>query len=68
VLCSWDAKNHTWKLSEALRLAVVTVDWQRNNKTVFKSVNYAGYIGALTAIKPVCCYSCSSQVNTYKKA
>lgn len=48
----WDPKKHTWKLSEALRSAVITVDWQRKNKTVFKSVNYAGYVGVLTAVKP----------------
>ena len=53
VPCSWDPKKHTWKLSEALRSAVITVDWQRKNKTVFKSVNYAGYVGVLTAVKPV---------------
>jgi len=53
MLFSWDSKNHTWKLTEALKTAVITVDWQRKNKTVFKSVNYAGYIGILTAIKPV---------------
>jgi len=40
-------------MTEALRPAIITVDWQRKNKTVFKSVNYAGYIGILTAIKPV---------------
>jgi len=56
VLCSWDPKKHTWKLSEALRSAVITVDWQRKNKTVFKSVNYAGYVGILTAVKPVSFY------------
>ena len=54
VVCSWDPQNHTYKLSEALRAAVITVDWQRNNKTVFKSVHFAGYVGILTAIKPVC--------------
>jgi len=53
VLCSWDTRNHTWKLTEALRSSTITLDWQRKNKTVFKSVNYAGYIGVLTAIKPV---------------
>jgi len=53
VLCRWDPKNHTWELTEALRPAIITLDWQRNSRTVFKSVNYAGYIGILTAVKPV---------------
>jgi len=62
VLFSWDPVNHTWPLSDALRASIITVDWQRNNKTVFKSVNFAGYIGIITAIKPVgfCCHSSDS--------
>ncbi|KAH3838776.1 hypothetical protein DPMN_112191 [Dreissena polymorpha] len=51
--CSWDVKNRTWQLTDILRPAIVTLDWQRGGKTLFKSVNYAGYIGVLTAIKPV---------------
>jgi len=53
VVHSWELKNHTWEVTEALRPAIITLDWQQKNKTVFKSVNYAGYIGILTAIKPV---------------
>ncbi|KAH3838740.1 acid ceramidase-like [Dreissena polymorpha] len=48
----WDVKNRTWQLTDILRPAIVTLDWQRGGKTLFKSVNYAGYIGVLTAIKP----------------
>jgi len=53
VLFNRHSKNHTSPLPEALRPAVITVDWQRKNKTVFKSVNFAGHIGILTAVKPV---------------
>lgn len=49
----WDPKNHTWEVTEALLPAIITVDWQRKNRTIFKSVNFAGYIGIVTAIKPV---------------
>jgi len=52
----WDSKNHTWQVTEALRPAIITLDWQRKNKTVFKSVNFAGYIGIATAVKPVCSF------------
>ena len=52
-LCSWDAENHTWEVTEALRPSIITIDWQQKNRTVFKSVNFAGYIGIVTAIKPV---------------
>ena len=53
VIDSWDPQNHTWELTEALRPSVVNLNWQRSGKTVFKSVNFAGYIGILTAVKPV---------------
>jgi len=48
----WDIKNKTWSVTEMLRPLIVNLDWQRGGKTVFKSVNYAGYTGILTAIKP----------------
>ncbi|KAK7481951.1 hypothetical protein BaRGS_00026754 [Batillaria attramentaria] len=48
----WDVKNKTWEVTEALRPLVVNLDFQRGGKTVFKSVNFAGYIGILTALKP----------------
>ena len=59
LFCSWDPENHTWPLSEALRTSTIKIDWQRKNKTVFKSVNFAGYVSVLTAVKPVgcCCHS-----------
>uniref|UniRef100_A0A8C4NYP9 Acid ceramidase n=1 Tax=Dicentrarchus labrax TaxID=13489 RepID=A0A8C4NYP9_DICLA len=31
---------------------VVNLDFKRNNQTVFKSTNFAGYVGMLTGIKP----------------
>ncbi|RUS81319.1 hypothetical protein EGW08_010926 [Elysia chlorotica] len=48
----WDVKNRTWAITERLRPLIVNLDWQRGGKTVFKSVNYAGFVGILTAIKP----------------
>lgn len=45
-------KNHTWLTTEALRPLVVELDFQRGGKTVYKSVNFAGYIGVLTGMKP----------------
>lgn len=38
--------------TEALRPLVVELDFQRGGKTVYKSVNFAGYIGVLTGLKP----------------
>jgi len=47
----WNSSNHTWELTDALRPSLVNLDWQKGGQTVYKSVNYAGYIGILTAIK-----------------
>ncbi|XP_063314151.1 acid ceramidase [Pelobates fuscus] len=48
----WDVKNHTWAVTELLRPLVVNVKFQRNNKTVFVSTSFAGYVGMLTGMKP----------------
>lgn len=32
---------------------MVNLDFKKNNQTVFKSTNFAGYVGMLTGIKPV---------------
>ncbi|XP_061626519.1 acid ceramidase isoform X1 [Phyllopteryx taeniolatus] len=48
----WDVKNKSWVLSELLKPLVVNVDFKRNNRTVFKSTNFAGYVGMLTGVKP----------------
>jgi hypothetical protein len=34
-----------------LRNISIMVDFQRNNKTIYTTVNFAGYIGALTGIR-----------------
>lgn len=46
-------KNHSWIVSEKLKPLVVNLDFKRKNQTVFKSTNFAGYVGMLTGIKPV---------------
>lgn len=52
-LHSWDVKNKSWIISEKLKPLVVNLDFKRNNQTIFKSTNFAGYVGMLTGIKPV---------------
>lgn len=46
-------KNKSWIVSEKLKPLVVNLDFKRKNQTVFKSTNFAGYVGMLTGIKPV---------------
>ncbi|XP_054846439.1 acid ceramidase isoform X1 [Eublepharis macularius] len=48
----WDIKNNTWTLTQKLKPLMVSLDFQRNNKTVFKSSNLAGYVGMVSGIKP----------------
>ncbi|GAA6068165.1 N-acylsphingosine amidohydrolase (acid ceramidase) 1a [Tachysurus ichikawai] len=48
----WDKKNQTWTLTEKLKPLVVNVDMKRNNRTLFKSTSFAGYVGMLTGIRP----------------
>jgi len=48
----WSAKNHSWVITDALRQIIVNLEFQKGGKTVFKSVNFAGYVGIFTGIKP----------------
>jgi hypothetical protein len=49
----WDAKLHAWKVTAALKPMIVNLDFKKGGKTIFRTVNFAGYIGALTGYKPV---------------
>ncbi|OXB64493.1 hypothetical protein ASZ78_005149, partial [Callipepla squamata] len=48
----WDVKNNSWTVTRTLKPTVVSLDFQRNNKTVFRSTNFAGYIGMVSGVKP----------------
>ncbi|XP_075234167.1 acid ceramidase-like isoform X2 [Lycorma delicatula] len=47
----WDVQNKTWIAPEFLRPLIVKIEFKKQNKTLYKSVSFAGYIGILTAIK-----------------
>uniref|UniRef100_A0A3B4BQ65 Acid ceramidase n=2 Tax=Pygocentrus nattereri TaxID=42514 RepID=A0A3B4BQ65_PYGNA len=49
---SWDLKNRSWVITEKLKPLVVNIDFRRSNRTVFKSTNFAGYVGMLTGMRP----------------
>lgn len=49
----WNVNNHSWVVTEELKPLTVNLDFQRNNKTVFKASSFAGYVGVLTGFKPV---------------
>ncbi|XP_076877419.1 N-acylsphingosine amidohydrolase (acid ceramidase) 1a [Brachyhypopomus gauderio] len=48
----WDQKNKTWIITEKLKPLVVNIDFIRNNRTLLRSTNFAGYVGILTGIRP----------------
>jgi len=48
----WNATTHDWTVTERLRKTILNVDWQKNGKTVFKSVNFAGFVGVYNGIRP----------------
>lgn len=39
--------------TENLRPLVVDLEFKRNNKTIFKTISFAGFLGVLTGVKHV---------------
>ncbi|KAK1341792.1 hypothetical protein QTO34_016541 [Cnephaeus nilssonii] len=52
IFLGWNINNNTWTITEELKPLTVNLDFQRNNKTVFKAASFAGYVGMLTGFKP----------------
>jgi len=48
----WNEKTHDWTVTERLRKNIINVDWRKNGKTVFKSVNFAGFVGVYNGMRP----------------
>ena len=49
----WDVPNNTWALPEMLRPLIRNFDCQRKGKTVYVITGFAGFVGAITGMKPV---------------
>jgi acid ceramidase len=47
----WDVNTHDWAVTEKLRDIIININWTRNGTTVYKSVNFAGYIGIYNGVK-----------------
>jgi len=47
----WDPKKHDWMLSSQLRDMVINLNFTRNGKSVYKTVNFAGYVGVYNGVK-----------------
>ena len=54
----WNAKNESWDVTAALRPMIVNLDFQKSGRTVYKAVQYAGYVGIITGMKPVNWVAC----------
>lgn len=50
-LLKWDIRNKTRLIRQIMRPLVVKLEFVRNNQTLFSAVNFAGYVGILTAVK-----------------
>uniref|UniRef100_A0A0K0DYR9 Acid ceramidase n=1 Tax=Strongyloides stercoralis TaxID=6248 RepID=A0A0K0DYR9_STRER len=48
----WDYETHNWKASEHLRTMVININWIKDGKLLYKSNNFAGYIGIYNGLKP----------------
>jgi len=47
----WDEVTHDWSITERLRKTILNVEWTKGGKTIFKSVNFAGFVGVYNGIK-----------------
>jgi len=47
----WDPETHDWILTNKLRKSVINLSWVKNGKEVFKTVNFAGFIGVYNGVK-----------------
>jgi len=47
----WDVNTHDWAVTEKLRDIIININWTRGGQTVYKSVNFAGYIGIYNGVK-----------------
>ncbi|UMM14952.1 hypothetical protein L5515_002572 [Caenorhabditis briggsae] len=48
----WDPELHDWQISQKLRKMIINVNWIKDGKLLFKSNNFAGYIGIYNGLKP----------------
>ncbi|KAL6732303.1 hypothetical protein Aduo_003077 [Ancylostoma duodenale] len=47
----WNPDTHEWAISSALRKMIVNVNWIKDGKILYKSNNFAGYIGIYNGMK-----------------
>lgn len=48
----WNETNHGWEMTEKLHNMVINVNWMKNGKLLYKSNNFAGFVGIYNAVRP----------------
>ncbi|CAF1667380.1 unnamed protein product [Adineta ricciae] len=51
-LLGWDRTKNTWALLSKLRPLVISVNYTKHGQVHYRSISFAGFIGALTGVKP----------------
>ncbi|KHJ84200.1 acid ceramidase family protein, partial [Oesophagostomum dentatum] len=47
----WNPNTHEWSISSALRKMIINVNWIKDGKILYKSNNFAGYVGIYNGMK-----------------
>ncbi|KAK6031751.1 hypothetical protein OSTOST_02082 [Ostertagia ostertagi] len=47
----WNPDTHEWEISSALRKMIINVNWIKDGKILYKSNNFAGYVGIYNGMK-----------------
>jgi len=47
----WDPVTHDWILTNKLRKMVINLVWMKDGKELYKTVNFAGFIGVYNGVK-----------------
>ena len=47
----WNAKTHDWATTEKLRRIIINLKWMKGGKELYKSVNFAGFIGIYNGLR-----------------
>ncbi|CAI4228149.1 unnamed protein product [Auanema sp. JU1783] len=48
----WDPIIHEWPITQKLRNMIINVNWIKNGQILFKTNNFAGYVGVYNGLKP----------------
>jgi len=48
----WNPSMHEWSISTVLRKMIVNINWMKDGKLLFKSNNFAGFVGVYNGLRP----------------